>query len=374
MDNCSPLLEAALKRALAQLDRPFIANRDIAEYVSSVVNCPSNRAGARLLMACMLAKIHRPEVDPRMPYTKIDSRACFSGRTYDEQFVGEFITRHGLPCNSTTAFLTPTLRNMDQTLTTNVVLVGRPALMYKNALLILAEVQSERVSASDVLAEIVRLLLVERDAQRARLKTLLSGVGRVADALPLSSEDTVNLISQHLRLKGASRLPVLIVAAAYEAARDKLGERVVRLTGHNAADEQTGSVGDVQITLLGDDQVVTGYEMKNKPVLPGDVDRALQKIAAQSLRVHNYIFITTETTSEEVREYARTKYDETGGVEIAILDCIGFLRHFLHLFHRLRKSFLDHYQRLVLNEPASAVSQPLKEAFLALRSAAESAD
>jgi len=67
MDNCSPMLEAALKRALAQQDRPFISNSGIAERIASVVNCPSNRAGARLLMACMLAKVHRPEVDPRKP-------------------------------------------------------------------------------------------------------------------------------------------------------------------------------------------------------------------------------------------------------------------------------------------------------------------
>jgi hypothetical protein len=46
----------------------------------------------------------------------------------------------------------------------------------------------------------------------------------------------------------------------------------------------------------------------------------------------------------------------------------------LHLFHRLRKDFLDHYQVLVLKEASSAVSQSLKEAFLALRQAAESAD
>ena len=77
---------------------------------------------------------------------------------------------------------------------------------------------------------------------------------------------------------------------------------------------------------------------------------------------------------DDIREYARSKYDETGGVEIAILDCIGFLRHFLHLFHRLRKDFLDQYQTLVLHEPDSAVSQGLKEAFLALRQAAESAE
>lgn len=374
MENCSPLLEASLKRAQKNLGHSFIHDEEIAARVVSVVNCPSNRAGVRLLMACMLAKVHRPEIDPRKPYTKIGSKDCFSGRSYDEQFISDFITRHNLPCNSTTAFLTPTLRNMDQTLTTKVVLVGRPAAMYQEALRLLDDVRAGRISAKDVLDESIRLLLLERDARKVRLKTLLSGVGRVAGALPLSSEDTVNLIEQHLRCKGSSRLLVLIVAAAYEAAKTRLGERVLNLTAHNAADEQTGAVGDIQITVLGDDKVVTSYEMKNKAVQRGDIDRALQKIASQAPRVHNYIFITTEPTSEEVHEYARSKYDETGGVEIAILDCIGFLRHFLHLFHRLRKTFLDHYQRLVLNEPASAVSQPLKEAFLALRSAAEGAD
>jgi hypothetical protein len=374
MENCSPLLEAALKRAQKNLGHSFIHDEEMAARVLSVVNCPSNRAGARLLMSCMLAKIHDPKIDPRKPYTKIGSKDSFSGRTYDEQFIGEFVTKHNLPCNSTTAFLTPTLRNMDQTLTTKVVLVGRPAVMYRDALELLADVQAGRVSAQDILDESIRLLLLERDARKVRLKTLLSGVSRISGALPLSSEDTVNLIEQHLHCKGSSRLAVLIVAAAYEAAKTKLGECVLNLTAHNAADEQTGAVGDVQITLLGEDKVVTSYEMKNKSVQRGDIDRALQKIAAQGKHVQNYIFITTESVTEEIRDYARSKYDETGGVEIAILDCIGFLRHFLHLFHRLRKDFLDQYQVLVLKESDSAVSQALKEAFLALRQAAESAD
>jgi len=368
------LLEASLKRAQKNLEDSFVQDEEISTRVVAVVNCPSNRAGARLLMACMLAKMHRPEIDPRKPYTKIGGKDCFSGRTYDERFIGDFITKHNLPCNSTTAFLTPTLRNMDQTLTTKVVLVGRPAAMYQSALLLLDDVRAGRIEAKDILAESIRLLLLERDARKARLRTLLSGVDRVASALPLSSEDTVNLIEQHLRCKGSSRLPVFIVAAAYEAAKSRLGERVLNLTAHNAADEQTGAVGDVQITVLGDDKVVTSYEMKNKAVLHGDIDRALQKIASQGRHVQNYIFITTEAVPDEVREYARSKYDETGGVEIAILDCIGFLRHFLHLFHRLRKDFLDQYQALVLHEADSAVSQALKEAFLALRQAAESAD
>lgn len=72
-----------------------------------------------------------------------------------------------------------------------------------------------------------------------------------------------------------------------------------------------------------------------------------------------------------MKTYAAEAYDRTAGTEIAILDCLGFLRHFLHFFHRFRIAYLDTYQELVIAEPDSAVSQPLKEAFLAQRQAAE---
>lgn len=102
------------------------------------------------------------------------------------------------------------------------------------------------------------------------------------------------------------------------------------------------------------------------------MDQALQKILTSGKRINNYIFITTEKVDETVRRYAGTLYDQTGGIEFVVLDCIGFLRHFLHLFHHLRGIFLENYQMLVLNEPASAVNQDIKEAFLILRHAVES--
>ena len=87
-------------------------------------------------------------------------------------------------------------------------------------------------------------------------------------------------------------------------------------------------------------------------------------------RIDNYIFITTDPIDREVDEFAKSLYREMG-TEVVILDCIGFLRHFLHFFHRRRIQFLDNYQELVLKEPTSSVSQALKDAFLALRVAAQ---
>jgi hypothetical protein len=141
---------------------------------------------------------------------------------------------------------------------------------------------------------------------------------------------------------------------------------------HNAADEQTGAVGDLEITLLDDEGVISSYEMKMKRVTREDIDRSLQKIMDTGKRPDNHIFITTDVITDDVRDYAAMIYNKTGGIEIVVLDCIGFLRHFLHLFHRLRMQFVDAYQNLLLAEPDSAVRHELKEAFLALRLAAES--
>lgn len=130
-------------------------------------------------------------------------------------------------------------------------------------------------------------------------------------------------------------------------------------------------MGDIEITLINDDEVVTCYEMKAKEVTQADIDAALAKLSTAQSHIDNYIFITTGPIDKEVAAYAASLYRATDGIEFVILDCLGFLRHFLHLFHRLRIEFLDTYQALVLNEPDSAVNQPLKELFLTLRRAAE---
>ncbi len=171
----------------------------------------------------------------------------------------------------------------------------------------------------------------------------------------------------------SSRLPVLVVAAAYKAAEKNLGERFLPLQAHNAADLQTKSLGDVQIALIDDRRVVTAYEMKAKRVEIEDINIAIEKVKKSSYRIDNYIFITTDEISIQVKDYADSLYKRTGGIEFTVLDCIGFIRHFLRLFHRIRIRYLDAYQELVLAEPDSAVRQELKITFLALRRTYESA-
>jgi len=362
-------LEEALKTAAAAPDRPVFAGEPQAGHVRTIARNVQNRAAVRLVLACALAKAVNPAVDARKPYTEIGGPDTFSGRTYDEVHIGPFVSKYKLPCNSTTAFLTPALRNRNSALVVGTPMVGRPPEVYDAAFALLDLVQRGAISAADLLTEITRQLLVLREEKAQRMKQLLQDIGTAAGSLPLASEAIVTLVEQHMALPYTSRLPVLVVAAAYAAAGALLGEEALPLANHNAADLQTGAVGDVEVVLAGEDRVRTGYEMKMKKVTQGDIDIAVEKIANQNLE--NYIFITTEPIDEEVAAYASSFYRGLGGVEVAILDCVSFLRHFLHLFHRHRSDFLDAYQALLLAEPDSAVSQALKEAWLTMRRAAE---
>ena len=201
------ILHSVYERARATLHTSVISDPFIRMRVEYVCHCASNRAGVRLLMSCLLGKLDKPNVDPRKPYTEIGDADCFSGRTYDEQYLTKFITDYRLPANSTTAFLTPTLRNIDFPLTTDRELVGRPRELYKKTLELLEEVAEDRITADILFVETVRVLMLLRDEKAARINSLLEDLKRNVGTLPLSSEAIVTLISQHLDCKNASRLP-----------------------------------------------------------------------------------------------------------------------------------------------------------------------
>jgi hypothetical protein len=364
------ILDIARREAENQLDTSFIQDKEIAGLVEFVCRNIQNRAGTRFLLACTLAKVNRPEVDIRKPYTEIGDSDAYSGRTYDERYITQFVIAHDLPCNHTTAFLTPALRNRNVTLTPELNLVGRPAKLYRTLLLLLDHEHRGSIAAYDLLRETIRWLLIIRTENTLRMQTLLANLSQTAGELQLSVETIVRLIEQHLEQPRSSRLPVLVIAAAYQTISNLLGEQLVPLQAHNAADLQTQALGDLEITLVDDEASVTTYEVKTRSVIRDDIDHALDKIVHSSKKVDHYVFITTMPVDPLVQDYAASLYT-LSGIEIVILDCVGFIRHFLHFFHRMRNQFLENYQSLLLDEPDSAVSQPLKEVFLVLRQMAE---
>ncbi len=77
--NPPEALATALEQATANLRVPQSIPNEVQERLAYVVECQSNRACVRLLMACLLAKIEKPGVDARKPYTEIGGSDCFLG-------------------------------------------------------------------------------------------------------------------------------------------------------------------------------------------------------------------------------------------------------------------------------------------------------
>lgn len=213
------ILDVAFQQAEASIAQPIVTNPSIAKKIDYVSSYVGNRAVVRLLLACALAATHRVNVDIRKPYTEIGTPDAYSGRYYDESYITAFINQHELPCNPTTAFLTPALRNRNITLTPAVNLVGRPPKLYEAALQLLDDVHQGRITALELLAETLRCLIIARNQKRQRMETLLADLKKSEDAIPLSAEEIVTLLQQHLACRGSSRLPVLICCCCLSSSR-----------------------------------------------------------------------------------------------------------------------------------------------------------
>lgn len=207
------ILQHVYERALETLSESVIEEAAIRDRVDYICKYIRNRAGTRLLMACLLAKLDNPTIDPRKPYTEIGGDDSFSGRTYDERYLTHFINTYRLPCNPTTAFLTPGLRNLNRLLVPDLQISGRPKKLYTETIQLLDDVYNGRVEAETLFVETVRVLINLRDENLGRMASLLEALRTGDGALPLSSEAILRLIEQHLASKNSSRLPVLVVAA-----------------------------------------------------------------------------------------------------------------------------------------------------------------
>ena len=338
MPSPHEILRETFETAVGNLKVSHVDNAERRKQIAYICRNLQNRAGVRFLMACLLAKLHKPSLDIRMPYTEIGGDDCYSGRQYDERYITPFVEKHDLPCNVTTAFLTPAFRNHEIMLSKNATLMGRPRELYEYVLSLLDDVARKKVSPQDLLNEIVRLLVVRRNEQKSRMDTLLENL-RQSDQSQLTVDAIVNILHQHLSQRHSSRLPVLAFHAIYRTIESHLNERAISLRPHNAADSQTKALGDIEVAVQESDEVITVYEMKTREITRGDVSQALRKLAQSQGDIKQYLFITTKPVSDSVAEDIYEINEQHYGVEFAALDCVSFVRYFLHLFYQQRGKF-----------------------------------
>lgn len=182
-DKNSPsnILDLAYQRASTHISTSLIADAAIASYVEYVCRNTGSRIAVRLLITCLLAKIHNPTVDVRKPFTKIGGADSFSGRAYDEHYVREFVLRHELPCGGMSVFLMPALhRQRDSPLTIDINWVGRTSQVYRTIVELLDVVYKDYVLIEDLLAETIRWLLIERNERREAERNTPHGLTQIA--------------------------------------------------------------------------------------------------------------------------------------------------------------------------------------------------
>ncbi len=308
--------------------------------------------------------MHQPTVDIRNPFTEIGTDDCYSGRTYDERYLQVFIMEHSLPLNRTTAFLTPAFRTFNQPLLVETKLSGKPTVLYASLISLLQDIQKGVHPPEDYLKEALRLLIQIRDTQQQAIQERLSRLEGVHKEL--GTQQILEIISKHLKMPRSSRLPVLVIAAAYDTTKESLSKHYMRLLPHTAADKPTDVLGDLEIELSGQGIPYIVYEVKDRVITQSDIQNALLKLSERTELPAQYAFVATKPIPSAVYEYIESINRQRLGTELQAYDCLEFLKYFLHLFHEKRTRFLDRYKELVLNEPASAVAQSLKEKLLEL--------
>ncbi|KMW70354.1 hypothetical protein WN50_35990, partial [Limnoraphis robusta CS-951] len=135
---------------------------EVVEQIEYICRHPQNKAGIRLLLSCLLAKVDKPNLDIRKPFKEIGGEDCYSGRSYDESYVSTFLREYDLQdvCNTTTAFLTPALRTKATPLTLEPQLIGKPPALYEAVIKIFYRIQNGEIAANDILCETIRWLVI----------------------------------------------------------------------------------------------------------------------------------------------------------------------------------------------------------------------
>ena len=348
----------------ADCNHSFINDDILRSKIYDISTNKDNRAVVRLVLSCSFAPLINSKFDPLKPYTEIGGEEAFSGRNIDESYIQQIIDDKSIgKCNATTAFLTPALRNRNESLDRIAKFNGRPESLYKDAVYVLKEVSKNKEMAEDIIKEIFRILICLELKEKENIKAAISNLKGKSS---YSSREIIDLIRQHLLCKRSSRLPVLVIAAAFKVIEDLKIYKVKEISMHNAADNQTENIGDVEVYSTSSNLLIA-FEVKKRKINRHDVNVALEKIAKlKDIGIASYIFITTENIENDIINYVAElsiEYD----IDLRVMDCLAFLEHYLTIFFDKRRGFLDKYQSLLIDEPESAVSHDLKEIFLSLR-------
>ena len=304
------------------------------------------------LLTCLVAAAADPNCDPRyhrkqsevMPAPP-DGRVHFSGRGISEEIVYPWLAERELR-GAMSGWQTRVFERQAHYTMTYAENISQ---VRDEFLSILDAVANRRVAAASVLALLLRMEVNER-AQRESLRQSVIQVGPSGE---LQIHEVLSLLGEQFALPQSSRLPVLAIQAIYSCIVPSVarfdGMTVLPLSEHSAADEHTGSVGDVEIARK-DGSIFEALEVKHGiKISDVIVKRSFDKIWGKQLDRY-YILSTSEPHKlTSFGESLIIRAREELGCQIVVNGVEATVRYFLRLLKDTR-DFVQAYGDLLISD------------------------
>jgi DNA (cytosine-5)-methyltransferase 1 len=264
----------------------------------------------------------------------------FAGRVIDNNYVTPFMKSVSFPAMAESGWLT---RSLEQAHPYTLDYPGKitPKEVKTAFLTIIDEVQTNGVSATDVLLFMFVLLVKQRDSIRVAL----------AKPHNLSISSIIALLERHFTAKyscsGASRLPTLALYAAYQCMMSQVvryqDKILLPLESHNSSDAQSGRIGDIDINNT-DNSAFEGVEIKHEIVIA----KGLVTAAYEKFKIHNtdrYYLLTTAnmaTADWQSIEAEIQRIAHIHGCQVIVNGVYTTLKYYLRLLDDTAE-FIDCY-------------------------------
>ena len=318
-------------------------SEETAEQIRQIVSKSEGCKGVvTVLVTLFIHKIVNPEQDIR--YHQAQQPNGFAGRSIDKDVVTPFMKSVSFPSMAESGWLT---RSLEQPHPYTLDYPGKikPQETKRAFLQLIDQVQCQGLSAYEILKYVFKLLIKQRDDQNIEL----------AKPHSLSIASIIKLLEKHFTFHytthGASRLPTLAVYAAYQCMMAQVarynGKLLCPLESHNAADSQSGRIGDIDVNNK-NGSAFEGVEIKHE--IP--ITTQLVADAYEKFKVHNtdrYYLLTTanmDAADWESIEKEVARIRKIHGCQVIVNGVYTSLKYYLRLLNDPAE-FIDKYVELL---------------------------
>ena len=332
--------------ALAQQGAPTNLDAETKQALDVLIaHCASNRGVLSTFLTLTLKKSLAPQQDIRKHQAGM--RGGFSARGLDSRFVTPFLRAENFPYMASGAGALT--RSLEQAVPYDLNYPGKiTPRVVRDAFLTCVDHVERGVCCADVAMHyLLHGLIAHRDRDQ-NLKLIKPKNRSIADV--------VGALSRHFARAGAggSRLPVLALYAAYTHMVREVGKyrgcRLCDLQPHNAPDQQSGFLGDIQINCANDkpfEVVEVKHGIKLTPQLVAECYDKFK--AVPGVRIY-YLLSTFETIDEfaEINQRALRIFRDHG-CQLIVNGIQSTLRYYLRMLGNT-DNFVDDYVELVERE------------------------